>query len=410
MLPPDINESQLRVHRGADRGVRFGLTAIKNVGEGAIESLLDGAREAGRIASLTRCARISTSGWSTSASSRASSRPARSIRWPGTRRTQALPSRRCAAAVRVHRCGVRARRRACSAIANDGQAQLFGGARRGGRRRRQRRRRSVDALPEAAPLDRDRAARPSRRKRSGCYWSGHPVDRHAAPLKEFGARSTIASSPTRRRSPARATTDGGQAAASRLEPDTSSRRHHRRRAGRSRRARAIAWPCSRSRTRRAASKWSSFPEAYPAGGQPDRSGHSWCWSAASWSATMRSVADAGDGDRAARHASASGWRARSPIHLTAAGGSRCARGAGRDLSRAIAATGACRSRSKPVSAARLRVTVDVTAQIRVRRRRRSSRRSSRSSAAGSGCDEAAKTRKHETHKGRFRLWSRDGLI
>ena len=47
VLPPDINESQLRFTVEPGKGVRFGLTAIKNVGEGAIESLLDGAREAG---------------------------------------------------------------------------------------------------------------------------------------------------------------------------------------------------------------------------------------------------------------------------------------------------------------------------------------------------------------------------
>ena len=39
MLPPDVNASgRFTVEPG--KGVRFGLTAIKNVGEGAIESLL----------------------------------------------------------------------------------------------------------------------------------------------------------------------------------------------------------------------------------------------------------------------------------------------------------------------------------------------------------------------------------
>ena len=40
VLPPDINESRLAFTVEPERGVRFGLTAIKNVGEGAIESLL----------------------------------------------------------------------------------------------------------------------------------------------------------------------------------------------------------------------------------------------------------------------------------------------------------------------------------------------------------------------------------
>src|ERR1700676_2908097 len=52
VLPPDINESQLRFTVDLDKGVRFGLTAIKNVGEGAIQSLLDVRAKQGRITSL----------------------------------------------------------------------------------------------------------------------------------------------------------------------------------------------------------------------------------------------------------------------------------------------------------------------------------------------------------------------
>src|SRR5262249_13829315 len=53
VLPPDINQSQLRFAVEANLGVRFGLTAIKNVGDGAIESLLDVRKTQGRIRSLT---------------------------------------------------------------------------------------------------------------------------------------------------------------------------------------------------------------------------------------------------------------------------------------------------------------------------------------------------------------------
>src|SRR5207249_6173404 len=52
VLPPDINESQLRFTVEPDKGVRYGLTAIKNVGEGAIESLLEVRRKGGPVASL----------------------------------------------------------------------------------------------------------------------------------------------------------------------------------------------------------------------------------------------------------------------------------------------------------------------------------------------------------------------
>ena len=51
VLPPDVNESELRF-TVTPAGVRFGLTAIKNVGEGAIESLLAVRRAKGPITSL----------------------------------------------------------------------------------------------------------------------------------------------------------------------------------------------------------------------------------------------------------------------------------------------------------------------------------------------------------------------
>ncbi len=51
VLPPDINESQLRF-TVTPEGVRFGLTAVKNVGEGAVVSLLDVRKKQGRIRSL----------------------------------------------------------------------------------------------------------------------------------------------------------------------------------------------------------------------------------------------------------------------------------------------------------------------------------------------------------------------
>ena len=53
VLPPDINESQLHFSVEPGRGVRFGLTAIKGLGEGAIKSITDArAQLGGRIPSL----------------------------------------------------------------------------------------------------------------------------------------------------------------------------------------------------------------------------------------------------------------------------------------------------------------------------------------------------------------------
>ena len=51
VLPPDINESQL-YFTVVPEGVRFGLTAIKGLGEGAIHAILDVRERAGPITSL----------------------------------------------------------------------------------------------------------------------------------------------------------------------------------------------------------------------------------------------------------------------------------------------------------------------------------------------------------------------
>jgi DNA polymerase-3 subunit alpha len=57
VLPPDVNESDMyfTVVRGAEPGtgnIRFGLAAIKNVGEGAVAAILEARRASGPFASL----------------------------------------------------------------------------------------------------------------------------------------------------------------------------------------------------------------------------------------------------------------------------------------------------------------------------------------------------------------------
>ncbi|HIO21307.1 MAG TPA: DNA polymerase III subunit alpha, partial [Nitrospirales bacterium] len=52
ILPPDINASH-KHFTVTSHGIRFGLAAIKNVGEGAIESILSARAEQGRFATLT---------------------------------------------------------------------------------------------------------------------------------------------------------------------------------------------------------------------------------------------------------------------------------------------------------------------------------------------------------------------
>src|SRR5438046_10708338 len=46
VLPPDVNESGFKFTVVGDQRIRFGLGAIKNVGEGAVASIIAGRREA----------------------------------------------------------------------------------------------------------------------------------------------------------------------------------------------------------------------------------------------------------------------------------------------------------------------------------------------------------------------------
>src|SRR5439155_568805 len=58
VLPPDVNEPELDFAH-TPKGIRFGLGAVKNVGEGAVEGLIEARRAAGPFRSLDDlCARI----------------------------------------------------------------------------------------------------------------------------------------------------------------------------------------------------------------------------------------------------------------------------------------------------------------------------------------------------------------
>ncbi|MGH7751736.1 MAG: DNA polymerase III subunit alpha, partial [Gemmatimonadales bacterium] len=52
VLPPDVNESGFKFTVVGDRRVRFGLGGIRNVGEGAIQSIIAGRQQGGRYTTL----------------------------------------------------------------------------------------------------------------------------------------------------------------------------------------------------------------------------------------------------------------------------------------------------------------------------------------------------------------------
>jgi len=190
VLPPDVNESQLRFTVEPEKGVRFGLTAIKNVGEGAIASLLAVRAKQGRIRSLSAlCEELDLrlvnkrvfeslvkAGAFDSLAPEAgmSSRDLRP-------RLMASVDAACEHGARMQDDRARGQGGLFSDVfgeGSDGAAvghDLTVAPPRG-------------TLPNATPwTETEQLA--FEKETLGLYWSGHPVDRYAGPLREFGAKT-----------------------------------------------------------------------------------------------------------------------------------------------------------------------------------------------------------------------------
>jgi DNA polymerase-3 subunit alpha len=187
LLPPDVNESEL-AFTVTPTGVRFGLTAIKNVGEGAIQSLLAVRATQGRLTSIHAICEdldlrqvnkrvfeslVKAGAFDTLAAGDPLLEPL-----PST----ALRPRLMASIDAACEHGARHQR-----DKSEGQAQLFaalGGSEESGAAAMGR-----VALPESAAwTETEQLA--FEKETLGLYWSGHPVDRYADALKTLGARST----------------------------------------------------------------------------------------------------------------------------------------------------------------------------------------------------------------------------
>jgi DNA polymerase-3 subunit alpha len=187
ILPPDINESQLRFTVEPQRGVRFGLTAIKNVGEGAIDSLLMVRAKKGRINSLhALCEELDLR--------LANKRVFESLVKAGAfDRVYRDPSLASLPTAELRPRMIAAIDAACDHGArhqrdiSEGQAQLFGSIveepeqAAGGAH--------LPALPQCEPWTEVQQLA-FEKETLGLYWSGHPVDRFADALREFGAKPT----------------------------------------------------------------------------------------------------------------------------------------------------------------------------------------------------------------------------
>jgi DNA polymerase III subunit alpha len=213
VLPPDINESQLRFTVDPGSGVRFGLTAIKNVGEGAVESLLEVRKKQGRITSLVGLCEdldmrlVNKRVFESLAKAGAFDSIVQGQAAYESLPTLALRPRLIAAIDAACEHGLRVQR-----DKNEGQAQLFDAEPSVGHGLK------AVPLPETQPWS-ETEQLTFEKETLGLYWSGHPVDRYASVLKEFGARATgeLADAPANG-----ARGDGwGPGGPKPIEPDTS---------------------------------------------------------------------------------------------------------------------------------------------------------------------------------------------
>jgi DNA polymerase-3 subunit alpha len=179
ILPPDINVSSLpfTVEPG---GVRFGLGAVRNVGEGAIASMLAVRAERGGIDSLyTLCDHSDLRLVNKRVLESLIKAGAFDSLTPAPLPAAAARARLLAAVDRALEHGSRQQR-----DRSQGQPQLFGGAAGDAGTGESVPLRETPAWTEAQQLAGEKEA-------LGFYLSGHPMGRFAADLEAFGARTVL---------------------------------------------------------------------------------------------------------------------------------------------------------------------------------------------------------------------------
>ncbi len=176
VLPPDINESALHF-TVVPTGVRFGLTAIKGLGEGAIRSILEVRARTGAITSLHQlCEELDLR--------LVNKRVLEALVKSGASDTLipkgvSLGAGRAQLLVAVDSAiehGGRVQR-----DRDQGQADLFGAS-------DESQGLTLIRLPEAAPWS-EMELLGHEKEALGLYLSGHPLDRYAEALRAFGART-----------------------------------------------------------------------------------------------------------------------------------------------------------------------------------------------------------------------------
>ncbi|MEP6475179.1 MAG: DNA polymerase III subunit alpha, partial [Gemmatimonadota bacterium] len=171
VLPPDVNESGYKFTVVGDLRIRFGLGAVRNVGQGAIESIIGGRRQQPYASLADLVERID-------------------LRLCNKRVVESLVAAGACDALGGHRAQLFAALDSALGEAQvlqqereAGQASLFGEAAPAARPRN-------GALPELHPWP--EAERLAREKEVlGFFISGHPLERYRAEVELFGTRSTV---------------------------------------------------------------------------------------------------------------------------------------------------------------------------------------------------------------------------
>jgi DNA polymerase-3 subunit alpha len=184
VLPPDVNQSTLRFTVEPGKGVRFGLTAIKNVGEGAIESLLSVRQKQGGLRSLHALCEdldlrlVNKRVFESLVKAGAFDSLGRNDAALADMPTRELRPRLFAAIDAACEHGARTQE-----DRERGQGGLFGELEQGHAAA------NGAGLPSATPWTESEQLA-YEKETLGLYWSGHPVDRYATALEAFGARTT----------------------------------------------------------------------------------------------------------------------------------------------------------------------------------------------------------------------------
>jgi DNA polymerase-3 subunit alpha len=182
LLPPDVNESQL-AFTVTPAGVRFGLAAVKNVGHGAIESLIEVRTKQGRIRSLHALCEdidlrlVNKRVFESLVKAGAFDQIGHLDPSIGGLAAAALRPRLMAALDAACDHGTRHQRDRI-----EGQAQLFGAGPGSGDGAE-----GAIALPEHSPWTESEQLA-YEKETLGLYWSAHPVDRYANELRALGAK------------------------------------------------------------------------------------------------------------------------------------------------------------------------------------------------------------------------------